>query len=316
MEKRGRWSSWGTGKRPPHRLPDFYAPWGHGRASGLRGDRRPRTTRGTSGLVMAISSTTTSASSALSHRYLQVRETTEALCAPLSAEDQMVQSMPEASPTKWHQAHTTWFFETFVLEPHLPDYRPFHPDFRFLFNSYYKQIADPGAPAHPQRAVRGSFSRPSLAEIRKYRQHVDEQVLRLLAPGPSPEVSALVELGTHHEQQHQELILTDIKHAFGGHPLRPAYRTDSPHVAVVRANESPLEWVRFRGGVVEVGHSGEGFAFDNEAPAHDVLLEPFRLGSRLVTNGDYQEFIADGGYKHSELWLADGWDKVCSEGWR
>lgn len=257
-------------------------------------------------------------SSALSSRYLQVRETTEKLCAALSAEDQMVQSMPEASPAKWHQAHTTWFFDTFVLDPHLSGYKPFHPDFRFLFNSYYKQIAEPGAPPHPQRAVRGSFSRPSLADIRQYRHHVDEQVLRLLAQGPPPEVSALVELGTHHEQQHQELILTDIKHAFWVHPLRPAYRIDAPHLPDVGrgGNESALEWVRFRGGVVEIGHSEEGFAFDNETPAHDVLLEPFRLGSRLVTNGDYQEFIADGGYTQPELWLSDGWDRVCAEGWR
>ena len=275
--------------------------------------------------------------SGLAQRYIDVRRTTEDLCAPLSAEDQMVQSMPEASPTKWHQAHTTWFFETFVLSPHLPGYRPFHPDFRFLFNSYYKQLDG----AHPQRSLRGSFSRPSLQEIKDYRRYVDDHILRLLSDGDE-EVAALVELGTHHEQQHQELVLTDIKHAFWVHPLRPAYchperkraalvipsegRTDpersegegSPQSTdfVFSSEEPALEWVRFRGGVVEIGHDGEQFAFDNEMPSHDVLLEPYRLGSRLVTNGDYLEFISDGGYAHPELWLSDGWDRVCSEGWR
>ncbi len=241
---------------------------------------------------------------------------TERLCAPLSAEDQMVQSMAEASPVKWHQAHTTWFFETFVLTPHFRDYRAFDPDFRFLFNSYYKQLADSGAAAHPQRILRGCFSRPALQQVRDYRRYVDEHVLRLLADEDDEEVAALVELGTHHEQQHQELILTDIKHAFWTHPLRPSYLSAGPQLVATRANEElPLEWVAFRGGVVEIGHNGEGFAFDNETPAHDVLLEPFRLGSRLVSNGEYLEFMSDGGYRQPELWLSDGWDRVCAERW-
>ena len=286
--------------------------------------------------------------SALAQRYIDVRRTTEDLCAPLTAEDQMVQSMPEASPAKWHQAHTTWFFETFVLAPHLTGYRPFDPNFRFLFNSYYKQVDGPTLPGvagvgspHPQRALRGSFSRPSLEQVRDYRRYVDDHIVRLLNDD-APDVASVVELGTHHEQQHQELILTDIKHAFSTHPLRPSFfgggcsfwdskataTNDRPSKRasnslqpvpqsknLVSSDELPLEWVPFRGGVVEIGHDGEEFAFDNEMPAHDVILEPYRLGSRLVTNGDYLEFINDGGYTHSELWLSDGWDRVCSDHW-
>jgi ergothioneine biosynthesis protein EgtB len=267
--------------------------------------------------------------SALAQRYLEVRRATERLCAPLSAEDQMVQSMPEASPTKWHQAHTTWFFEMFVLEPHLAGYKSFDPDFRFLFNSYYKQLdAHPskssqggalGAP-HPLRALRGSFSRPALQQIQDYRHHVDEHVLRLLAEETGPDVAALVELGTHHEQQHQELILTDIKHALWTHPLKPAYcqptTAKGGQMWGTDGTGFLLEWVSFRGGVVEIGHAGEDFAFDNETPAHEVLLEPYRLGSRLVTNGDYLSFMSDGGYTRPELWLSDGWDRACAEHWR
>jgi ergothioneine biosynthesis protein EgtB len=256
--------------------------------------------------------------SALAQRYLAVRRCTERLCAPLSAEDQMVQSMPEASPTKWHQAHTTWFFETFVLAPHLRGYRAFHPDFHFLFNSYYKQIADDDGPAHPLRSLRGTFSRPSLAEIQDYRRHVDEHVLHLLEDAPA-EVAALVELGTHHEQQHQELILTDIKHALWTHPLRPAYSEELNFCHPERGRQSePRDpvFARFPGGIVRVGHEGPGFCFDNETPAHDVLLAPYRMAARLVTNGDYLDFIEDGGYRRPELWLSDGWDRVCGDGWR
>ena len=271
---------------------------------------------------MANTPAMSGAISALAQRYAEVRQTTEGLCAPLTAEDQMVQSMPEASPTKWHQAHTTWFFETFVLEPHLRGYRAFHPDFRVLFNSYYKQLAETDAskdghgraPAtHPLRSVRGSFSRPSLSEIQDYRRHVDENIQRLLANELSPGVLELVELGTHHEQQHQELILTDIKHAMWVHPLKPGILPREQ--AAEASRESALEWVGFRGGVVEIGYAGNGFSFDNETPAHDVLLEPYRLGSRLVTNGDYLEFMRDGGYRRSDLWLSDGWDRVCDEHW-
>lgn len=265
-------------------------------------------------IVPAISGST----SALAQRYLDVRRCTERLCAPLSAEDQMVQSMPEASPTKWHQAHTTWFFETFLLVPHLDGYREFHPDFRYLFNSYYKQLADEEGIAHPLRSLRGTFSRPSLAEVQEYRQHVDENILRLLARDPAPELAALVELGTHHEQQHQELIFTDIKHALWSHPLRPAYSPTSviPNEVAAATESRDLLFVQFAGGITRIGHEGPGFCFDNETPAHDVLLQPYRIASRLVTNGDYLEFIRDGGYRRPELWLSDGWDRVCADRWR
>lgn len=262
---------------------------------------------------MAILSAATGPLSALAQRFAEVRQTTEKLCAPLSAEDQMVQSTAEASPTKWHQAHTTWFFETFVLSPHLRGYKPFNPDFRFLFNSYYKALADGGGMAHPLRSLRGTFSRPSLQEIQDYRRHVDANILRIFEDA-TPQIAGLIELGTHHEQQHQELILTDIKHAFWTHPLRPAYiKEHSPQGTQGSAEEHAF--LRYEGGIVRIGHEGEGFAFDNESPAHDVLLAPYRIANRLVTNGEYLEFIADGGYRRSDLWLSDGWDRVCAERW-
>jgi ergothioneine biosynthesis protein EgtB len=256
--------------------------------------------------------TTIAAPELLKQRYTEVRSATEHLCAPLSAEDQMVQSATECSPAKWHQAHTTWFFETFLLAPHLPGYQAFNPAFRFLFNSYYKQLA-PDAPAHPQRTVRGAFSRPALAEIAAYRHHVDDAMARLLERELDEDVRALAELGLNHEQQHQELILTDIKHAFWMNPLRPAYADALPPAP----DEAPaMEWVSFPGGLREIGHGGQGFAFDNEGPRHRVYVEPFRIASRLVTNGEYRQFMEDGGYRRAELWLSDGWDRVCAEGWR
>ena len=262
---------------------------------------------------MAISPAVTGPLAALAQRFAEVRQTTERLCAPLSAEDQMVQSMPEASPTKWHQAHTTWFFETFVLSPHVRGYKPFNPDYRFLFNSYYKQLAGEGTPAHPLRSLRGTFSRPSLQEIQDYRHHVDRGVLQLLE-GAGPEVVSLIELGTHHEQQHQELILTDIKHALWTHPLRPAYAEQiSPQRS--QGNAGEVNFLGFDGGIARIGHEGAGFSFDNETPAHDVLLAPYRIASRLVTNGEYLEFMNDGGYRRPELWLSDGWDRICAERW-
>jgi ergothioneine biosynthesis protein EgtB len=268
---------------------------------------------------MALSPAITGSSTSLAQRYLDVRRFTEQLCAPLSAEDQMVQSMPEASPTKWHQAHTTWFYETFVLTPHLHDYREFSPEFRFLFNSYYKQLADGADTPHPLRSLRGTFSRPSLIEIQDYRRYVDDYVLRLLAQQPPPEVIALVELGTHHEQQHQELILTDIKHALWTHPLRPAYSSSYKICHLPRGlqpESTDHVFAQFAGGIVRIGHEGPGFCFDNESPAHDVLLRPYRIASRLVTNADFLDFIDDGGYRRPELWLSDGWDRICAEHWR
>jgi ergothioneine biosynthesis protein EgtB len=247
--------------------------------------------------------------SRLSDDFAAVRRATEELCAPLSAEDQMLQPMPEASPAKWHQAHTTWFFDTFILAPHQPGYRAFDARFTHLFNSYYKQVQE----GHPVRATRGLFSRPSLEEVRAYRRHVDEHMLRLLrADEVSDDLATLVEIGLNHEQQHQELILTDVKYAFWMSPLRPAYATLTP------AETAPTawDWLSFDGGLHEIGHAGAGFAFDNEGPRHTVHLQLFRLASRLVTNAEYLGFMHDGGYRRSELWLSDGWDTVVAQGWR
>jgi ergothioneine biosynthesis protein EgtB len=245
----------------------------------------------------------------LAHRYVSLRNATEALAAPLSAEDQTVQSMPDVSPTKWHRAHTTWFFETFLLLPHLPDYRPFHPAYGYLFNSYYEAVG----PRHP-RPERGLLSRPGIAEIANYRAHVDAAVGELLAaPDRSAgAAAALVELGLHHEQQHQELLLMDIKHVLSLNPLQPAYHAAPAPVA---RDASPLSWYEVAGGLRQIGHGGAGFAFDNETPRHKVWLEPFRLASRLVTCGEYAGFIAAGGYRRPEFWLSEGWAAVQQQGW-
>jgi len=247
---------------------------------------------------------------ALLKRFQQVRSTTLSLTEPLSADDAMVQSMPDASPAKWHLAHTTWFFETFILTEQLARYRPFSPDYRLLFNSYYKTLG-----SHPARQQRGTFSRPSFADVLRYRTHVDEAMHRVLASEPSPETLALVELGIHHEQQHQELILTDILHAFWTQPLRPTY---APAAAPEHRSPTaaPLRWIAHPGGMAEMGAPGEGFAFDNERPRHAALLLPYRLASRLATNVEYLDFINDKGYQRPELWLSDGWDTVCREGWQ
>jgi len=234
--------------------------------------------------------------------YAAVRRHTESLAAPLSAEDQNLQSMPDASPTKWHLAHTTWFFEAVVLGKFAPDYRPFDGGYAYLFNSYYEGLG----PRHP-RPQRGMLSRPALPEILQYRRHVDEAMARLIAARAAG-VASLVTLGLHHEQQHQELILTDIKHAFSINPLHPAY---GPPIAAHAA--SPLSWAEHRGGVVAIGHDGEGFAFDNECPRHEALLHPFRIASRPVSNGEYLGFIEDGGYRRPEFWLSDGWAMVQRE---
>jgi ergothioneine biosynthesis protein EgtB len=250
---------------------------------------------------------------ALGPHYAHVRRRTELLCAPLETEDYVLQSMPEASPVKWHLAHTAWFFETFVLVPHLPAYRPYDPEFRFLFNSYYDGVG----PRWP-RPQRGLLSRPTVREIYRYRAHVDQHVRELLdRPGARAEcegrepVHHLVELGLHHEQQHQELILTDLKHALAANPLRPAYHSNTP-----RPGASPLlEWRCFPEGVRCVGFAGTGFAFDNEGPRHRVFLEGFRLASRITTNGEYLGFIEDGGYERPELWLSDGWAARQARQW-
>jgi ergothioneine biosynthesis protein EgtB len=242
----------------------------------------------------------------LAARFDAVRRATDALCEGLTAEDCQVQSMDDASPVKWHLAHTTWFFETFVLERFVPGYRGVDPAYRTLFNSYYVGV---GA-RHP-RPQRGLLSRPSLDEVRHYRRRIDESMRKLLARAPPDDAIDLVELGVQHEQQHQELILTDLKHHFGSNPLLPAYRPGG----AAAAGATPLRFARFDGGSVEIGHGGEGFAFDNEAPRHAVQLQPFELASRLVTAAEYAAFIDDGGYARPELWLSDGWDQRQRADW-
>jgi ergothioneine biosynthesis protein EgtB len=245
----------------------------------------------------------------LLERYRQSRRFTEYLCEPLAVEDFVVQSMPDVSPTRWHLAHTTWFFETFLLAPRTPDYRPVSADYQFLFNSYYNSVGEPFP-----RMRRGLLTRPTVAEVFDYRHTVDERMSQLLEAGDDREIARVVELGINHEQQHQELILTDIKHVFSCNPLWPAYRElppdDSPALPM------PGRWLDFRGGVVEIGHEGESFAFDNERPRHKVFLEPFELQSRLVTKGEYLEFMQAGGYERPDLWLSLGWSTVQTERWR
>jgi ergothioneine biosynthesis protein EgtB len=239
--------------------------------------------------------------------YRSVRGMTERLSEPLSPEDCAIQSMTEASPVKWHLAHTTWFFEVLVLERSLPDYEPFDPRFRFLFNSYYNSIGE----QYP-RPRRGMLSRPSLEEVRRYRRHVDRRVLDLIAGGADRSALHVIEVGLHHEQQHQELILTDVKHMLSCNPLHPAYR-ERP--VPDEAPAPPLSWHRFESDLRWIGHGGEGFAYDNEGPSHRVFVGAFEMGSRLVTSGEFLEFIEDGGYERPELWLSDGWDAVRSRGW-
>lgn len=253
----------------------------------------------------------------LLHRYRQVRTLTRSLCDGLEHEDMVVQSMPDVSPTKWHLAHTSWFFETFVLTPHLDGYTPFDPAYAFLFNSYYVQAGERHC-----RTQRGLLSRPTVSDVLRYRAHVDERMERLLGSpmAQEPDVYGLVELGLNHEQQHQELLLTDIKHVFSVNPLRPAYRAGSPqpsaaHIATQTAAQTAARWMAFEEGVHWIGHGGEGFAFDNEGPRHRVFLEAFALGSRLVTNAEYRAFMADGGYRRAELWLSLGWATVQAQQW-
>jgi ergothioneine biosynthesis protein EgtB len=246
--------------------------------------------------------------STLAERYAHVRGFSERLCEPLVTEDYVVQSMPDVSPTKWHLAHTSWFFETFVLKPHHPGYRELDPAYAFLFNSYYTQVG----PRHC-RPERGYLSRPTVEEVLRYRSHVDEAMQEMLSGAAAEAGAHLIEVGLHHEQQHQELMLTDIKHVFSVNPLRPAYR--EPSGATEAAPAAPLEWIGFPGGVHEIGHAGAGFVFDNETPRHRTYLQPFALGSRLVTNGEYLAFIEDGGYARPELWLSLGWEAAGGAGW-
>ena len=244
-------------------------------------------------------------------RYATVRQGTVSLADGLSDEDQVVQSMPDASPVKWHLGHTTWFFETFILADHQSGYAPFDPDFGFLFNSYYEAKG----PRQP-RPRRGMLTRPPLAAVIDFRRHTDDAMAALIAHADDrtwQDIAPLVELGLNHEEQHQELILTDLLHAFSCNPLKPAYR---PYRSRPAADTPALTWLSFDEGLYEVGHDGDGFAFDHEGPRHKVWLRPFRLASRLVTNADWQAFIDDGGYDRAEFWLSDGWALVQAEDWR
>jgi len=247
---------------------------------------------------------------ALSDRFDVVRRATESLCAPLCAEDYGLQSMPDASPAKWHLAHTTWFFETFVLERFDAAHEPANPAYAVLFNSYYNAVG----PQHP-RPERGLLSRPTVSEVYAYRARVDDRVRGLLEAAADVDAAALadvLEVGLQHEQQHQELILTDLKHGLAANPMDPVYRKSAAPAA--RAPE--LRWERFDGGVRQVGAASTGFSFDNERPRHEVLLRPWELASRPVTNAEYLEFVRDGGYRDPALWLSEGWDRVQQEGWR
>ncbi|HTU19730.1 MAG TPA: ergothioneine biosynthesis protein EgtB [Gemmataceae bacterium] len=258
-----------------------------------------------------VSAATRTADGTLASSYEETRSLTEQLCAPLAIEDYGVQSMPDASPAKWHLAHTAWFFETFVLADSDPSYRPFHPQFGYLFNSYYNSVG-----SYWPRSQRGLLARPTVAEVYRYRQHVDRAVLRLLhheGPALTPLIRNRIVLGLNHEQQHQELLLTDLKHTFAGNPLRPSYRETSPPLA---GTATPLRWLRYPDGLCWIGHDGPGFAYDNETPRHRVFLAPFQLASRLVNCGEYRAFMDDDGYRRPELWLSEGWAECRAHDWQ
>ncbi len=241
-----------------------------------------------------------------------LRKNSERLAAPLSPEDWMLQSMPEASPVKWNLAHTSWFFETFILNVHAPDYKLFHPKFGYLFNSYYNHIGK----MHP-RPERGMLSRPAAEEILAFRAHVDSAVKQFIedaADAVIEQIAPLIALGLAHEEQHQELLLTDLKHAMFQNPLRPVVYEEAAMGAATAA--PPLRWERMEGGLCEIGWNGEGFAFDNEGPRHKIYLHPFQLANRAATNAEYLEFITDGGYENPAYWLSDAWDVVKQEDWR
>jgi len=246
----------------------------------------------------------------LTETYQGIRRTSLQCCAPLTVEDHSLQAMPDASPAKWHLAHTTWFFETFLLADYLTGYRAFHPAFRNLFNSYYNAVGE-----RPSRALRHTLTRPTLDEVYAYRSHVDNAMVRLLSRDLPPEVVDLVTLGLNHEQQHQELILTDVKYGLAMNPLRPAYRETRREAANLSQAAASLRWHSFPEGVYPVGFEGDGFAFDNERPRHSVFLAPYRLASRLVTNGEYLQFMSEHAYETATLWLSDGWDCARANQW-
>ena len=246
----------------------------------------------------------------LAERFRAVRQATEKLCEPLEVEDYCIQSMPDASPTKWHLAHTSWFFETFVLVLASPGYRPTHPQYAVLFNSYYNTVGQQHA-----RPARGLLSRPTVAEVMDYRKQVDQGIAELLGAvdGLDRELLNVIEIGIHHEQQHQELMLMDIKHAFSCNPLRPAYR-ELP--TTVEVDVSRLGWIPFESKLEWMGHDSSGFAFDNEKPRHQTYVESFQIADRLITCCEYLNFVDDGGYDRPELWLSDGWNIVQTQNWK
>ena len=246
----------------------------------------------------------------LMSRYEDVRRRSEQICEPLTVEDHGIQTMADVSPPKWHLAHTAWFFEEFLLRPADPGYRPFHPRFGYLFNSYYLTVGR----MHP-RPQRGLLSRPTTQEIYRYRAYVNEAMADLMASVDDAhweEFAFRVTLGLHHEQQHQELLLTDIKHIFASNPLRPVY---VPAATPPDSAAAPLQWIDFPAGVVRIGHDGPDFAYDNETPRHRAWLDDYRLASRLATNAEYLEFMESSGYRRPELWLSDGWQMLQAKGW-
>ncbi|HSV79858.1 MAG TPA: ergothioneine biosynthesis protein EgtB, partial [Ramlibacter sp.] len=249
----------------------------------------------------------------LSARQADVRARTLALVAPLSAEDQCVQSMPDASPAKWHLAHTSWFFEALVLLPHARGYRPFDARYSHLFNSYYEALG----PRHP-RPQRGLLTRPSLPEVRRYRAHVDAALERFIEEADDAAWEAaepLLTLGLQHEEQHHELVVTDVLHALSCNPLLPAWHAAEPHQLRLATSTPAVQWLAGPAGPVDIGHGGGGFAFDNETPRHRAWLQPYRIADRLVTCGEFADFVADGGYRSPALWLSDGWALVQAQGW-
>lgn len=244
--------------------------------------------------------------------YKKVRSFSQKLAKPLSKEDYVVQSMPDVSPTKWHLAHTSWFFEEFVLSKSISKYRSLHPQYNFLFNSYYVQVGE-----RHSRPKRGLISRPTVDEVYKYREYVDKHMNKLFRDIDDKKfnkIAPVIEIGIHHEQQHQELIVTDIKHVLSENPLFPVYKKSSENGSKKRTN-APV-WIEFEGGIFPIGNVGDKFGYDNEFPPHKTYIEPFSLSSRLVTNGEYIEFINDDGYSRAELWLSDGWNTVSTNNWK
>ena len=248
----------------------------------------------------------------LQQEYRRVRGFSETICEPLEVEDYVVQSMPDVSPTRWHLAHTTWFFETFLLKEFSPGYQPVHPRYEYLFNSYYNAVGE-----QFPRPRRGLLTRPTVADIFEYRRTVDGRMLELLDTVTGERAARaleLVELGLHHEQQHQELMLTDLKHVLACNPLYPTYRERAPETGA--ATPPARAWLPFDGGRVAIGHADDSFCFDNERPAHECLLAPYELATRPVSNRQFAEFVADGGYQRPEFWLSLGWDQVSREEWQ